>query len=264
VNKLFISLTISVSLLSAISNGRAHAQAPPTAPDKSLIAQGRSRYLAYKCGDCHGANGEGGPDGPDLTTTYMDAGQISRFLDKPSPDAYMKGMPNIPATHPDNQALVAYVVSLKHPADPPKTSSPPVHMLSPVEKAHVLDGEFSIEKNVTRLPDSLKAVFAHLTGETDFKMANPGEKYQETDVVAEPGLPIRRLLFAGTSKEKYFIHYEKGGIAHTYHVAVFAVNPEGKVNFLWGGPGTHAATDLAQLRTMVFAGLFADDRAYAW
>jgi WD40 repeat protein len=84
-----------------------------TAVEKSQIDQGRSRYVDYKCGDCHGANGEGGPDGPDLTTTYMDAGMISRFLDKPSPDASMKGMPNIPATHPDNKSLVAYVVSLK-------------------------------------------------------------------------------------------------------------------------------------------------------
>jgi mono/diheme cytochrome c family protein len=83
--------------------------------DKSLIAQGKSRYLDYKCGDCHGANGEGGADGPELTTTYMDAGQISRFLENPSPDAYMKGMPNIPAKHPDHQALVAYVLSLKRP-----------------------------------------------------------------------------------------------------------------------------------------------------
>jgi mono/diheme cytochrome c family protein len=100
---------------------------PPTNPsvpassaltDKSLIAKGRSHYVDYKCGECHGENGEGGPDGPDLTTTYMDAGQISRFLEKPSPDAYMKGMPNIPANSPDHQALVAYVVSLKRAPSP--------------------------------------------------------------------------------------------------------------------------------------------------
>ena len=97
----------------------AQTPAPPAiAPEKSPIAQGRSRFVDYKCGDCHGANGEGGPDGPDLTTTYMDAGMISRFLDKPSPDAYMKGMPSIPATHPDNKSLVAYVVSLKRAPTP--------------------------------------------------------------------------------------------------------------------------------------------------
>ena len=262
---LFVSLAISVSLLSAIPRANAHVQsAPPSEPDKALIAQGKSRYADYKCGDCHGANGEGGPESPALTTTYMDAGMISRFLASPSARALMKGMPTVPATNPDNQALVAYVVSLKHPAEPPKSSSQPVHTLPPVEKGHILDGEFSIEKNVSRLPEPLKTAFAHLAGDSDFKMANPGEKYQETDDVAEPGLPIRRLLFAGISKEKYFTHYEKGGLAHTYHVAVFAVNPEGKISFVWGGRGSHPAADLPQLRTMIFAGFFADDRAYTW
>ena len=92
----------------------------PTASrtDNSLIAQGRSRYLAYKCDECHGANGEGGDEAPDLTTTRLNADEISKFIEKPSPDAYMKGMPNIPATHPDNQALVAYVLSLKRPPAP--------------------------------------------------------------------------------------------------------------------------------------------------
>jgi len=84
----------------------------------SLVAQGRERYLSYKCDECHGANGEGGGDGPDLINTNMNATEISKFLEKPSPDAYMKGMPNIPTDLPDNQALVAYVLNLKRPPNP--------------------------------------------------------------------------------------------------------------------------------------------------
>jgi mono/diheme cytochrome c family protein len=86
--------------------------------DQTLIAQGKTRYLDYKCDECHGANGEGGGEGPDLIGTHLNADEISKFLEKPSPDAYMKGMPNIPANHPDNHALVAYVLSLKHPSNP--------------------------------------------------------------------------------------------------------------------------------------------------
>lgn len=264
--KLCILLAVAFPLLSAAFDRNAHMQTTPssqsTAPDKSLIAQGKARFLANQCDECHGPNGEGGGDGPDLTGTHLDAAGISKFLENPSPDAYMKGMPNIPPTHPDHQALVAYVLSLKRPANPPTVDAPVVHKLSADEKARILDGKFSIERNVARLPDALKSAFAILAKEPDFKMANPGEKYQETDVVTDPALPFRRLLFAGVSKEKYFIHYEKGGISHSYHVAVFAVNPDGKVNFLWGGPGTRAASDLAQLRMMVSAGIFADDRPY--
>lgn len=283
VKKLFISLAIAVSLLIATSVVKAHMQnllgSQPPAPDKSLISQGKTRYADYKCGDCHGANGEGGPDGPALTTTYIDAGQISRFLERPSPDAYMKGMPNIPAAHPDNKALVAYVVSLKqpstpetHPNQPPppsieepaKKDSPVSRKLSAAEKAHVLDGDFTIEKNVAHLPDNLKSAFAKLAKEPDFKMANPGEKFEATDVATEPGLPDRRLIFAGTSKNRYFIHYEHGGWGYHCDLVVFDLNPEGKVSFLWGGAGFQTANDLQQLRKKVSDGVFADDRAYAW
>jgi mono/diheme cytochrome c family protein len=117
VKKLCVLLAIAFPLLSAASDGTLRVQATPsspsTAPDKSLIAQGRASYLSYKCGECHGPNGEGGGDGPDLTATHMTATEISKFLEKPSPDADMKGMPNIPKDNPDHQALVAYVLSLK-------------------------------------------------------------------------------------------------------------------------------------------------------
>lgn len=40
--------------------------------------------------------------------------------------------------------------------------------------------------------------------------------------------------------------------------------PKDKVTFLWMGIGTRGATSLKQLRMMVTAGDFADDRAYYW
>jgi mono/diheme cytochrome c family protein len=227
---------------------------PSTAPDKSLIAQGRTRYLSYKCDECHGPNGEGGGDGPDLIGTRLNAAQISKFLDKPSPDADMKGMPSIPTDNPDNRALVAYVLSLKRPVNPPQSSSPVPHKLTTDEKAHILDGEFTIEKTVDHLPDSLKSAFAHLAKEADFKMANPGEKFEATDDISDPGLPNRRLIFAGISKNRYFIHYEHGGIGYHCDVVVFDVNAEGKVSFL--GAGSGRAKDLAELRALVSSKAF--------
>jgi hypothetical protein len=141
---------------------------------------------------------------------------------------------------------------------------PIFHTYSPAQKAHVLDGDFIIVTNINGLPDELKTAFSHLAGMHDFEMANPGENFQIADVIVEHGLPWRRLLFAGISNDKYFIHYEKGGRGHSYHVAVFAIGPERKVMFLWGGPGFSGAKDLTQLRTMVAAGAYADDRSYYW
>jgi mono/diheme cytochrome c family protein len=274
VKKLSILLAITLPFLCAFSIGKVRAQTFPglqathvarikfasqasTAPDKSLIAQGRTHYVDYQCGECHGENGEGGSDGPDLVSTQMNAAEISKFLEKPSPDAYMKGMPNIPTNSPDHQALVAYVLSLKRPANPPESSTTVLHKLSEAEKTHTLDRDFSIEKEVSRLPDGLKSAFVSLAKMPDFKMANPGEKFQATDVI-EAGLPDRRLIFAGISKDRYFIHYEKGGVYHAFYEVVFDVSPDGKVSFLWGGSGTRAAKDLAELRTLISSKAFSD------
>ena len=68
------------------------------------------------CKDCHGMNGEGTDEAPDLIGTRLSAGEIAAFLQKPDPDAQAKGMPNIPATSPDLKPLVAFVLSIKRPA----------------------------------------------------------------------------------------------------------------------------------------------------
>ena len=94
---------------SAGGNSRSATPGQPSA----LIAQGKARFSAYKCYDCHGENGEGTPDAPDLTHSHLTADQVSKFLQKPSVDAINKGMPDVPADHPDHQPLVAYVMSLR-------------------------------------------------------------------------------------------------------------------------------------------------------
>ena len=90
----------------------AAAKAAPT-NTKALVAQGKARFQAYMCKDCHGDHGQGTEDAPDLITTHLNADQIAKFLNKPSADAAVKGMPDIPPDSPDLKPLVAYVLSLK-------------------------------------------------------------------------------------------------------------------------------------------------------
>ncbi len=89
-------------------------QPPPATPTPDpLVARGQSRFIAYKCHECHGPHGEGTDDAPDLTGTHLDAVEIAQFLEKPSAHARSVGMPSIPADSPDIQLLVAFVLSLK-------------------------------------------------------------------------------------------------------------------------------------------------------
>jgi hypothetical protein len=158
--------------------------------------------------------------------------------------------------------LALFVVSLC--LGSPYRLAPAAQQSRPPQKAHILDGDFSIQKDVHRLPDTLKSAFAHLAGEQNFEMANPGERFQVADVIVEPRLPLRRLLFAGISKDKYFIHYERGGRGHSYHIAVFKVDPKEEVKFLWGSSGATGAKNLEQLRNMVAMREFADDQGHYW
>jgi hypothetical protein len=82
------------------------------------------------------------------------------------------------------------------------------------------------------LPDPIRKLCA----EADGKMADPGGKWQVTDVIMEPSLPIRRLIWAATDGNYYVVCYERGGIVHSFHL-VIATLAKGatKPTEIWAG-----------------------------
>jgi hypothetical protein len=129
--------------------------------------------------------------------------------------------------------------------------------LSRDQRAHILDGEFSIVTKVEALPDGVKARLAQTFKQEKLELANPDQKFNASDV----GRPGRRLIFAGVSKDKCFIHYEQGGIALIYRVVVFEIDKHQSAGFLWAGSGFHAH-DLQELRSAIAEGRFGDARLY--
>jgi hypothetical protein len=109
------------------------------------------------------------------------------------------------------------------------------------------------------MPPVLKHAFAIVTGGSQFALADPGQKYQVTDVVEDPEPPFRRLVFAGVSANKWFVHYELGGIGHSYAMVVFGLEPKGSVLFLWGGVVSERAKNIDDLRKAIARGSFCDD-----
>jgi hypothetical protein len=70
------------------------------------------------------------------------------------------------------------------------------------------------------------------------RMAEPGQKWQVTDVITEPNLPIERLIFAATDGVYYVVHYERGGIAHSFEVVVAELpKGQGRPVAVWRGNG---------------------------
>src|SRR5258708_33833414 len=137
-------------------------------------------------------------------------------------------------------------------------------VLSDAEKQHILDGQFTLVGSTQAMPEPLKNAFALITREQQFELANPGQKYQATDVIEVGHLPSRRMICAGANRDKWFIHYEHGGIGHSYAVVVFAKTTQGGWEFLWGGVAFERAKDLDDLRKKIADGRFHDDRLYYW
>ena len=97
------------------------------------------------------------------------------------------------------------------------------------------------------------AILGLCDGGGDGKLAEPGQKWNATDAITDPTLPGKRLIWAAAGGEYYVVHYERGGIAHTYHIAVAKLssnhaNPE----LAWraiGGPFKNYAAFLDALQS---------------
>lgn len=132
---------------------------------------------------------------------------------------------------------------------------------SAAEREHLLDGQIKVVSKTEGIPANVKQAFSKIARQPSFDMANPGQKFQATDVVLRK-LPWRRLVFAGVQDDRWFVHYERGGIAHSYHVIALKVDPHGDAHFVWGCSVADSAKSLEQLRTMVSACQLADAESY--
>src|SRR5881394_4176180 len=72
------------------------------------------------------------------------------------------------------------------------------------------------------------------------KLAEPGQNWNATDAVTDPTLPWKRLIWAAVGSDYYIVHYERGGIAHSFHILVAKViKGEANAKIVWqavGGP----------------------------
>jgi hypothetical protein len=89
-------------------------------------------------------------------------------------------------------------------------------------------------------------------------IADSGEPFQFSDALV-PGLPFRRLVFAGEHSGKCFIYYQHGG--KMYPEWCLAVIDESRKEPLWVGMriGSRPAQTIDELRAQLRKGAFRDD-----
>jgi len=106
--------------------------------------------------------------------------------------------------------------------------------MSSAERREFLNADFRIVRRAADLPAGIQKLY---TAKDGFRaaIADPGEKFQVTDVITDPDLPRRRLIFAGVAQDRVFVHYEKGGIGRSYLIELFRLESPGIAVGLWSG-----------------------------
>ena len=126
-------------------------------------------------------------------------------------------------------------------------------VLSGTLRNYVRDGRFGIVTSIRGLPLGVRNELQTLFGSQTLDIAEPGAQYQATNAIVNPKLPTRRLVAAGCTIEYCLVYYERGGSAHTWHVALFHWTPE-VTRFEWGGGAPGGLATFDDVRKAVLSG----------
>jgi hypothetical protein len=118
---------------------------------------------------------------------------------------------------------------------------------------HVKDERFEVVTSIRGLPLGVRDGLQTLFGSKTLDIAEPGAKFQDTGVIVDPKLPMRRLVAAGCSIDHCLVYYERGGSAHTWLVALFQWMPAA-TRFEWGGHARGGLATIDEVRNAVLSG----------
>jgi hypothetical protein len=129
----------------------------------------------------------------------------------------------------------------------------PAHLLSQPLRTHVQGERLDLVTSVRGLPLGVRDALQALFGSQSLDIANPGQPFQVSGAAGNPALPIRRLAAAGCSIDHCLVYYERGGTAHTWHVALFHWTPAG-TRFEWGGTAPGGLATIEDVLNAVLLG----------
>ena len=148
--------------------------------------------------------------------------------------------------------LLALAVNLLA-AFPAGSQPAPPATLAVALRAHVQSERFQVVTSVRGLPLGVRDGLQTLFGSSTLDIAEPGAPFQSTDEIVDKTLPIRRLVAAGCSADHCLVYYERGGIAHTWQVALFHWTPA-LTRLEWGGVAPRGLASVDDVRAAVLSG----------
>ena len=129
----------------------------------------------------------------------------------------------------------------------------PSGALSARLRAQVQDARFGMVTSVRGLPLGVRDGLQTLFGSQSLDIAEPGAKFDLSDMSLYMNLPIRRLVAAGCSYDHCLIYYERIGTSHTWLVALFHWTPDA-TRFEWGGTAPSGLATIDDVRRAILSG----------
>ncbi len=120
-------------------------------------------------------------------------------------------------------------------------------------RAEVRDGRFGMVTAVRGLPLGVRDGLQRLFGSPTLAIADPGAAFQATGRTVTPTVTPRRLVAAGCTIDYCLVYYERGGAAHTWHVALFHWTPDA-TRFEWGGIAPGGLATINDVRSAILSG----------
>jgi hypothetical protein len=148
--------------------------------------------------------------------------------------------------------LLAFAISVL-PVVTVVSQAPAADALPGPVRAHVNDDRFEVVTSVRGLPLGVRDQLQTLFRSAVLDIAEPGAAFRATDVILDRNLPTRRLVMAACSNDHCLVYYERGGIAHTWHVALFHWTPAA-TRFEWGGIAPGGLKTINDLRKAALSG----------
>lgn len=119
-------------------------------------------------------------------------------------------------------------------------------------RTHLQNERLEIVSSIRGLPLGVRYGLQELFGSQTLDIADPGTEFEVSDVIGSK-LPMRRFLAAGCSYDYCLVYYERRGIAHTWHVALFHWTPDA-TRFEWGGTAPGGLVTIDEVRSAVLSG----------
>jgi hypothetical protein len=116
----------------------------------------------------------------------------------------------------------------------------------------VRNGRFEIVTSIRGLPLEVRDGLQVLFDSPSLDIVDPKAEFQVAGV--NPQTPIRRLVAAGCTIEYCLVYYERGGTAHTWHVALFHWTPAA-TRFEWGGVAPGGLATIDDVRNAILSGV---------